>query len=344
MSRLDELRFIARIAQRYHVDGHRQSEIARDLGLSQATVSRMLKRAHEEGIVRISISAPPGTYPDLESAIRERFGVSEALVVDCAEDNVGAVMSRIGEAAAHFLETTIQDDEIIGVSSWSETILRMIDNVHPMKSGKAKYVIQTLGGIGNPNVQKHATNITTRLAHLTGAEPMILNAPAVAASREAKLVLLGDSFVRETMDQFENITLAIVGIGAVEPSTMLAQSGNIFSERELDQLMERGAVAEIGQRFLDAGGQPVETSLSDRVIGMGLDQLRAVPRVVALAGGQKKSAAISAVLKSGVLDVLITDKFTARRLVDSVGPALDTHREPASPVRDTKIAADGESP
>jgi DNA-binding transcriptional regulator LsrR (DeoR family) len=106
--------------------------------------------------------------------------------------------------------------------------------------------------------------------------------------------------------------------------------------------MERGAVAEIGQRFLDTEGQPVVTSLTERVIGMGLGQLRAVPRVVALAGGQKKSAAISAVLKSGVLDILITDKFTAQRLVDAAGPTPG--EDFASPGEDSAVAADRQGP
>ena len=314
MSRLDELRFITRIAQRYYVDGYRQSAIARDLGLSQATVSRMLKRAQEEGIVRVTLSSPQGTYPDLEASIRDSFGIAEALVVDCAEDNKGAVMARIGEAAAHFLETTLQDGEIIGVSSWSETILKMIDNIHPMKPGKAKYVVQTLGGIGNPNIQKHANNTTLRLARVTGATPLLLNAPGVAASREAKLILLGDSYVRETMDQFPNITLAVIGIGAVEPSSMLAESGNIFSRHELEELTAGGAVAGIDQRFVDARGNPVVTPLTERVIGIELEQLRAIPRVIALAGGQSKTPAIAGALRSGIVDILITDRFTAERL------------------------------
>lgn len=321
MSRLDELRFIARIAQRYYIDGHRQSTIAKDLGLSQATVSRLLKRAHDESIVRISLNAPPGTYPEFENDIREKYDIGEVLVVDCSEDNDGAVMSRIGEAAAHFLETTLQEDEVIGISSWSQTLLKMIDNIHPMKQGRARQVVQMLGGIGNPNVQKHATHLTTRLAQLTGAQPMILNAPAVAASREAKLVLLGDPYVRDTMDLFEKITLAVVGIGAVEPSTMLAESGNIFSEAELKQLTDSGAVAEIGQRFLTALGETVSTPMNERVIGMDLEALRKVPRVIALAGGRKKTSAIAAVLQSGVIDILITDKFTAMRLIQ-IEPAV----------------------
>lgn len=315
MSRLDELRFMARVAQRYHVDGQRQSAIAKDLSISQATVSRMLKRALEEGIVRLSLNVPQGTYPELEAAIRTKYGIAEAIVVDCSEDREAAIMSRIGEAAAHFLETTIQTDEVIGISSWSQTIVRMIDNVHPMAQDKAKAVVQTLGGIGNPNIQKHATQVTTRLAQLTGAEPVILQAPAVAASPEAKVILLGEKFVREATEQFENITLAFIGIGAVEPSDMLAQSGNIFSESELNQLTDNGAVAEISQRYLSSDGEQVLTPLNERVIGMTLEQLNDVPRAVALAGGKSKTQAIDATLRSGVINIIVTDKFTAERLV-----------------------------
>ncbi len=324
MSRVDELRFLARVAQRYYAEGLRQSAIAKELSLSQATVSRMLKRAHDEGIVRISLNVPQGTYPELEAAIRHRYSINDAIVVDCSEDRLAAVMARIGEAAAHYLETTIQDNEVIGISSWSQTILKMVDNVHPMTHGKAKAVVQTLGGIGNPNVQKHAMQLTTRLAKLTGAEPIILQAPAVAASREATLILLGEKFVREATEQFANITLAFIGVGAIEPSEMLAQSGNTFSATELRQLTEKGAVAEVSQRFLNVHGQQVITPLNDRVIGINIEELSRVPRVVVLAGGQQKTAAIDAVLKSGVISTLITDKFTASRLVEAATQSTAT--------------------
>lgn len=316
MSRLNELRFIARIAHMYYVENKRQSEIARHFRLSQATVSRMLKRAHEENIVRITLSPPSGTYIELATALRDAYGLDEVIVADCAEDRDGAVMARIGEAAAHFLEATLQPGEVIGVSSWSQTILKMIDNTHPMRPGSASAIVQMLGGIGNPNVQKHATQLTTRLAQLTGAKPMILSAPGLAASREAKLVLLGDSFVRETMDEFKNITLAIVGIGAIKPSQMLADSGNIFSASELDQIQAAGAIAEIGLRFFDKDGGDVKAPFEERVIGMSTEELRAVRRVIALAGGQAKTEAIAGALKSGVIDILVTDHFTAARLVE----------------------------
>jgi DNA-binding transcriptional regulator LsrR (DeoR family) len=306
---------IARIAQMYHVDGLRQADIAQQMRISQATVSRMLKRAEEEEIVRTTVVAPLGTYAELEAGLRREFGLVEAIVVECSEDRNGAIMARIGEAAAHFLETTLQPDEIIGVSSWSETILKMVDNIHPMKAGKARYVVQTLGGIGDPTVQIHANQLTTRLARLTGAEAHLLNAPGVAQSREGKLVLLGDTFVRETMDLFGQITLAIVGIGAMEPSNMLARSGNIFTSRELAAIKDAGGVGDISLRFFDGEGRIVKTPLDDRVIGMSLEELHGVDRVLALAGGQAKTEAIRGGLRTGVIDVLITDRFTAERLL-----------------------------
>lgn len=315
MSRINELRMIARVAQMYHVEKQRQADIARHLRISQATVSRMLKRAQDEEIVRTTVVSPSGTYAELEAGLRERFGISEAIVVECSEDRTGPIMARIGEAAAHFLEATLQPGEIIGVSSWSETILKMVDNIHPMKSGKAQHVVQTLGGMGDPTVQIHANQLTTRLARLTGAEAHLLSAPGVAQSREAKLVLLGDTYVRETMELFSRVTLAIVGIGAVEPSSMLARSGNVFTSRELAAVKEAGGVGDISLRFFDAEGRTVKTPLDERVIGMPLEDLARIDRVIALAGGETKTPAIRGALRTGVIDLLVTDRFTAERLV-----------------------------
>ncbi len=316
MGRINELRLISRVAQMYHLEHRRQADIAQHLRLSQATVSRMLKRAEAEDIVRTSVIPPVGTYTELEGALRQRFNLPEAIVVECSEDRDGAIMARIGEAAAHLLEVTLSQGETIGVSSWSQTIFKMVENIHPQKSAQAKYIVQTLGGMGDPSVQTHATQLTTRLARLTGAEPKLLPVQGVTSSREAKLLMMADPFVRETIDLFGAISLAIVGIGAVEPSELLSRSGNIFSSRELADLADAGAVGDISLRFFDGKGKAVKTPLDERVIGISLDELAKVDRVIALAGGEKKTAAIAGALRIGVIDTLVTDRFTAERLVD----------------------------
>jgi DNA-binding transcriptional regulator LsrR (DeoR family) len=266
-------------------------------------------------MVRISIVPPRGTYLDLETTLRARYGLSEVIVAECFEDREEAILSAIGAAAGHYLETTLSDGEVIGISSWSASLLRMVDNISPAKCAKAERVVQILGGIGNPSVQSHATQLTTRLAALTRAEPQLLPAQGVVSSSAARLVMLGDSYVRATMDQFRRVSIALVGVGALQPSVMLANSGNTFTSDELHDLESRGAIGDVCLRFFDSEGRPVGGPLDDRVIGMTFDELGAVPRVVAVAGGARKAGAVRGCLLGGRIKVLITDKFTAEKLL-----------------------------
>lgn len=51
MPNLEETRLITKVARLYYIMGMKQSAIAEQLELSQATVSRLLKRAETERIV-----------------------------------------------------------------------------------------------------------------------------------------------------------------------------------------------------------------------------------------------------------------------------------------------------
>ena len=94
MSRTNELRLMARVAQMYHIEKQRQADIAKHLRMSQATVSRMLKRAQDEEIVRTTVVAVPGTFAALEDEMRKRFDLTEAIVVECSEERDGAIMAQ----------------------------------------------------------------------------------------------------------------------------------------------------------------------------------------------------------------------------------------------------------
>lgn len=53
---------------------------------------------------------------------------------------------------------------------------------------------------------------------------------------------------------------------------------------------------------------------------MKADQLRRIPEVVAIAGGQRKAAAIDAVLRSGLVTSLVTDTAAADYLMAAGTP------------------------
>ena len=315
MARVDELRLIARIAHMYFVEELKQTEIARRLSISQTSISRYLKRAQAEGIVRISVSVPRGTYPQLEAELRSRYGIDEAIVAECAEDREEQILTRVGEAAAHYLTTTLERDAVLGISSWSETLLRMVDSIVPSEAPRAREVVQILGGMGNPGVQAHATSLTVRLASLTHARPMLLTTQGVASSAAAKRALLEDTYVRETLAEYPSLTTALVGIGALEPSKLLADSGNVFTSIELATLDRLGAVGDVCLRFFDERGVSIASPFDGRVIGADLTTLRQVPRVIGVAGGDRKVAAIRGALAGSLIDVLITDRFTAAKIL-----------------------------
>jgi DNA-binding transcriptional regulator LsrR (DeoR family) len=310
----DELRFMAQVASLYHERKLRQAEIGRRLNLSQATVSRLLRRAEQEGIVRITVQRPFGSFPELEAAIQERYALKGVVVAAASGDDPGRIVPSLGEAAAFYLETTVAEDEVIGVSSWSEALLATANAMHALRRPTRARVVQILGGVGNPNAASHATRLTLRLASLVNGEAVMLPAPGVVGSAAMRDVVLADPFVRETVALFDQVTLALVGIGPIEPSRMLAVSGNVFSEAELAGLRRAGAVGDMGLRFFDAWGRPVQSALDDRVIGATLQQLQRARRTVGIAGGRHKYEAIRAVLRGGWVHVLVTDQFTATRL------------------------------
>jgi DNA-binding transcriptional regulator LsrR (DeoR family) len=319
MGRADELRLMTRVARLYYDAGMKQPDIAARLRLSQPKVSRLLKAAQDEGIVRISVRAPSDTDPELEEALESRFGLAEVEIVDISHDDDDAAVHELGAAAAFHVETTVRSDDIIGVSSWSATLLAMVDAMHPVAGVTGTRVVQILGGGGDPAAEGHATHLVRRMADLLHGEGTFLPAPSSVGSPESRAVLLQDPFVARAISLFDDLDVALVGVGGQEPSGLLASSGNVFSPEELKSVRAEGGVGDIGLRYLCGDGRPVNTPLNDRVIGIELEQLKRVPRAIAVAGGPGKAEAIHAALTGGWINCLITDTYTAERLLEAGG-------------------------
>jgi DNA-binding transcriptional regulator LsrR (DeoR family) len=110
------------------------------------------------------------------------------------------------------------------------------------------------------------------------------------------------------------ITLAFVGIGSLNSYSISMRDETILTRADLNEVIANGAVGDIALRFIDAEGQPVQSELSERIIGIDIDHLRQIPRVVGVAGGRNKIAPIRAALRGKLLSVLITDQSTAEAL------------------------------
>jgi len=309
----EDLRLLTKISKLYYEENLTQDEIMARLQLSRSKVSRLLQRARERGIVKITVMSPPGLFPDLEAELEERYHLKEAIVVEVRDPQSQSLVSReLGIAAASYLLRTIQDNDVIGIS-WGTTLSHMVAALQPRPTPGA-HVVQIIGGLGPPESEVHATDLCRRLSQLLQCHLTLLPAPGIVDHAVAREVILSDSHVRRAFELFSRINVAYVGVGAPTPDSVIMRDGSILSWNELDDLLEKGAVGDIALRFFDASGRPVISEINERVIGITLEELCQIKRVVGVAGGPQKVEVLRAALKGGLINVLITDHVTAYQL------------------------------
>jgi DNA-binding transcriptional regulator LsrR (DeoR family) len=311
----EELRLLVKVARSYYEDGLNQDAITSRLGLSRSKVSRLMAQARQTGIVQISVVEPEELFLDVESQLEERFGLQEALVVETQPADSQAQVSRaVGYAAAGYLARAISSRSTIGMC-WGDTLRHMVSNLTPQRYPNAQ-VVQIIGGIGQPDAEVHATELCRSMARTLDCRLTLLPVPGIVADQRTREALLSDVHVQRAVEAFDDLDIAFVGIGAPTRDSVTMRDGSIITRTELDGLLRRGAVGDIALRYYDHGGQCIESDINERIIGMTLEQIRQVPKVVGISGGPQKVAAIRAALAGGIVKVLITDSVTAEKLLE----------------------------
>lgn len=139
--------------------------------------------------------------------------------------------------------------------------------------------------------------------------------PGVVHSAGVYQSLLEDPGVASVFASFDHLSMLLVGIGSLNPSRLIRESGNVISDQDLRALHGAGAVGDVCQRFFDVNGGYIDTVMHDRVMGISPEQIKKTPRRVGIAGGSSKFGAIRAAARGGWIDTLITDQHVAERLL-----------------------------
>jgi len=309
-----DVRLLSKVGKLYYEQGLTQQVIAERLHLSRPKVSRLLQQAVDVGIVQITVLSPPGIYAGLEQQLEERFGLQEAVIVEVdASASANTIAKELGTAAASYMQRTIQDGDVIGVS-WGMTLNAMSNTLQPCDAQDI-HVIRLIGGLGPPDAEMHPNELCRRIARMLNSRLTLIPAPGIVDSLTVKEALLSDSYVQAAFDSFQKITVAYVGIGMPSPEGVLYRS-SIVSKDELADLTQRGAVGDIALRFIDAQGQLIRSDLDERVVGISVDQLKRIDRVVGVAGGASKRDVVYATLTGKLINVLITDQLLAAALLE----------------------------
>jgi DNA-binding transcriptional regulator LsrR (DeoR family) len=302
---------ITKVADLYYLRHLTQQAIADRLGVSRPTVSRLLRRSRAEGIVKIEVTYPDGHQHELERTLEDRFRLREAIVIHGRPESPSLTRRALGEAAAAHLDRMLAGAERIGIS-WGTTLASLVDHVRPRKVRSA--VVPLVGGLGQAAPEIHANDLARRLAEAHQGTAHLLHAPAIVATGGVRTALLTDPGIRRVLDLACRVDIALVGIGALVPSSTLIHSGYL-NARELTTLRRNGAVGDICTRSFSAEGAGIGGALDARIMAVGLDDLRRIRTVIAVAGGLEKAEAILGALRGGLVTVLVTDHLAARAVL-----------------------------
>jgi DNA-binding transcriptional regulator LsrR (DeoR family) len=117
------------------------------------------------------------------------------------------------------------------------------------------------------------------------------------------------------LDLARESDIALVGIGS---------HGSSSSEMVLDEfgLSEKDRLAlghdyagDIAARFYNGAGKLLSTLLDSRVIGLSLDEIRKIPKVIGVANGAEKVMGVVGAARAKLVDSLIIDLACANSIL-----------------------------
>jgi deoxyribonucleoside regulator len=316
----DDLRLALRAATLYYLDGLTQAQIAARLGVSRPTAGRLVARAKARGLVRIDIVVPPDLQDDLhadeERELEARFGLTEVVIaghgVDVGAPGRPAAFTSVGRAAAALLMRRLEADDVLGFT-WGPEQVAVATALTP-GIATCRAVVQLDGAMSSAAYQTGVELILGRCADVLHANTIRLPAP-LYADPSTVASMRSDSVISRTLEAGRRADVMMFGVGAVSTSTTLFE-GSYLDTRMLDEQIAAGAVGEIGGRFFDDHGVPVDTELQQRAVSVPLEDVQACQKTILIASGAEKHRATLAALRGRLARLLVCDIDCARWLLD----------------------------
>jgi deoxyribonucleoside regulator len=314
----DGLFRLADVARLYYLENLSQEQIARRIGVSRSNVSRMLKDARAQGMVEIRIHSPLETVPRLQEELKARLGLRECLVMAAVhrESRALEAADTVGEIAAftaRYLQENIPDGSIVGVG-WSRTVYRSVNGGYLRKKSDVT-VAQLMGSVGSSIPELNGISITARLADTLRANAHYLHAPMLVTDAAVRKGLLRDPYIRRTLEVARRADIMVVGVGAINRDHGQYRTGYL-NDADLDYIRGSGAVGDVCGSYFSSDGSPVPLEMNERTIATSLEDMKRIPNRVCVSWGAQKALANVGAVRSGLLNVLITDEDTAREMLD----------------------------
>ena len=286
-----------------------QVQIAKQLGLSTATISRLLQRARAEGIVRIEVRDP--IAPDILGArLAEALGLRRVSVVDAPSG--GTAVTLAAPLAAILKAEGLGTGSVLALG-WGRAIRSVVEAGLPPMPGVE--VVPATGGMQQEAPHFQINEFVRLAASQTGGTPNFIHAPYLP-SAEARPIFLSDPAIRHSVELWDRIDVAVVGVGLPHALNPPEASLATLSEQRLVN-----AAGDVIRHYFDVGGNPVHWEGEDRLIAASPDQLRRARLTIAVAAGESKAVSIIGAARARLISALVTDTRTAEAIADRLGAA-----------------------
>ncbi len=296
------------VSHLYYMEGLKQEDVAFRMNLSRLAVTRMLKKARDQGIVQITVKRSLPELVSLALQLENKHGLKAVRVVQTGPD-AQDTSAAIGRAGAELLSGFIRPGCRIG-AAWSRTISSMVPYVH--RTSKSGVRVNELAGTYlAPNIPYGVSWVLAERLHVPlESIPM----PVLVKSEHAREVMMKEHMIRNALVNAGKVDIALVGLGNVSEGSSLLDTGYI-TRTHLKEYRTKGAVGELLMRCYDAQGQYIPMSFEKRIISLDWEQIMNLPFVLAMAFGPSKVKAILGALAGGVIHGLVTDRATALSLL-----------------------------
>jgi deoxyribonucleoside regulator len=306
---------VLRAAEMYYVEQKTMDTIAEALGVSRATVSRMISEARTSGLVEITVHRDRRAAATLERLITERYHVDVTVV---APPENATDTDRVRHAAAQagtVLRASLAPDLSIGVA-WGATVATMARSLSPGVVPGLQ-IIQ-MSGAGNTfsSGAEYAAGTLGRFGAAFGARVHHFPVPAFFDKASAREALWNERSVQRILRLQERANLAVFSVSALDARIPghLYRAGYLQRD-DLRELLDRGVVGELGTVFLRADGSSDSIQLNARSTGLPIETLKRIRRRLCVAVGAAKAPIIRAALCAGAITDLVVDDEAAELLV-----------------------------
>ena len=308
----DKDKLAINVAKLYYRSDYSQQKIAQELGVSRPSISRLLQYAKDKGYVNIQIVDPVEDMSHMEQRLKDKLHLKDVKIASSTINDEEEIKKYIGITAARYLDSIIKDGDIIGVG-WGTTLYNMSQALVP-KAIKGSQVVQLEGGVSHSEWNNYAREILESFAANFDTVAQYMPLPVIFDTKETKELVDKDRYIKRVLELGRHANIAIFSVGTVRPNALFFRLG--YTGIEEQEKIQKSSVGDICSRFFDVEGRICNRDLDDRTVGITLSELRDKEFSIMISGGEAKINAIRAALKGRYANVLITDQFTGKALLE----------------------------